>query len=378
MKIIYCHHSLYNPGGMERVMLNKIAWLAGHKGWDISIVTTNQGGRPTFYPLPEGVRMTDLGINYSDGKDGRNPISRAIEYLAKRRLHRRRLTELLMQEHPDVVVSLYPCESSFIPAIKDGSKKVLELHLSRFFRLQYGKTGLMGLINRWRSAQDVRIASRFDKFVVLTREDMADWGTMPNICVIGNASGLEGENKADCSAHRLIAVGRLDYQKSFDRLVDAWAKLCSTADIGDWTLDIFGQGEWLQMLQERIDAARVQDSLHINAPTKDIGSEYLRSSAIVMSSHYEGFPMVLVEAMSCGLPAVSFACKCGPRDLIQDGVNGLLVPDDDIDGLADAMLRIISDEKLRKAMSDEAVKVRERYSENSIMSMWVDLFESLV
>ncbi len=139
MKIVYCHCSVYNPGGMERVLLNKVRWLSERLGWEVIVVTTDQQGRPPFYGFPAEVRFYDLDINYS--LDNTLPTLRRIpSYLRKRRLHRRRLSELLMRERPDVTVSLYPSESSFIPDIKDGSRKVLVLHFNRYFRLQYGRS----------------------------------------------------------------------------------------------------------------------------------------------------------------------------------------------------------------------------------------------
>ena len=121
MKLVYCHCSLYNPGGMERVLLNKVRWLVG-AGHEVLVVTTDQQERPTFYRFPDEVKMLDLGINYSLDND--QPLYRRIpSYLRKRHLHRARFTELLMRERPDITVSLYPSESSFIPRIKDGSKK---------------------------------------------------------------------------------------------------------------------------------------------------------------------------------------------------------------------------------------------------------------
>ncbi|MBR0224395.1 MAG: glycosyltransferase family 4 protein, partial [Bacteroidales bacterium] len=121
MKIIYCIASVYNPGGMERVLLNKVRWLSERDGYEVAVVTTDQQGRPPFYAFPEKVRMTDLGINYSVD-NGRAPIAKIISYFHKRRRHRKALTELLLREKADIVVSLYPSESSFIPSIRDGSK----------------------------------------------------------------------------------------------------------------------------------------------------------------------------------------------------------------------------------------------------------------
>lgn len=114
MKLVYCHCSLYNPGGMERVLLNKVRWICAHTDWEVLIVTTDQQGRPPFYPFPDAVRMVDLGINYSDDNDKR-PLGKIAGYLRKRRRHRKALTALLQREKADVVVSLYPSESSFIP-----------------------------------------------------------------------------------------------------------------------------------------------------------------------------------------------------------------------------------------------------------------------
>lgn len=377
MNLIYCTHSLCNPGGMERVLVNKVTYLVNRLHWDIMIVTTDQKSRPPFYALPEGVRMMDLGINYSDDNN-KHPIGKIIGYLLKRRTHRKRLTDLLKKEKVDIVISLYPSESSFIPPIKDGSKKVLELHYCKFFRLQYGRRGLLGLIDKWRTKQDEKIVRRFDKFVVLTNEDKGYWGALPNIMVIPNAAMHVSNKYSDVSPHRVIAVGRLDYQKGFDRLIQAWELIQKSGRYSDWQLDIFGQGEWRKMLQQAVDDKGLSDSVLINQPTQDIGKEYAGSSMLVMSSHYEGFPMVMIEAMACGLPVVSFDYKCGPRDIIQDGQNGLIVTDGDIQGLADAMMRLMNDESLRKQMSERAKKVVDIYSEKTVMKQWTELFESLV
>lgn len=376
MKIIYCIHSICNPGGMERVLYNKVKYLSERMGYDILIVTTDQHNRPPFYPFPKEVRMVDLGINYSED-NVKGALGKIIGYLKKKKKHQQLLTELLMREKADIVVSLYPSESSFIPDIKDGSKKVLEIHYCKFFRLQYGRKGLLGWIDRLRTKQDERIVSRFDRFVVLTQEDKGYWGDIPNITVIPNAAMHVGEKYADISAKRVIAVGRLDYQKGFDRLINAWKLIQLSGGFNEWRLDIFGQGEWKDMLNQMIHEGDIADTASIHNPTKEIGNEYAKSSMLVMSSNYEGFPMVMIEAMACGLPVVSYDFKCGPKDIIDEGSNGLLVREGDIDGLASAMMKLMSDEQLRQRMSENAKKVVETYSEENVMRQWLDLFASL-
>lgn len=376
MKLIYCMASVYNPGGMERVLLNKVSWFAARDGYDVMVVTTDQQGRPPFYQFPENVRMVDLGINYSVDND-RSPIAKITSYFRKRRKHRMALTCLLLKERADVVISLYPSESSFIPKIKDGSKKVLELHLNRYFRQQYNRSGLLGLADKYRSRQDVKIAKRFDKFVVLTREDAEYWGNLTNLEVIPNAAPDVPDITYDKTSRRVIAVGRLDYQKGFDRLVDAWAMIPEETR-KEWRLDIFGQGEWKEMLEGRIKSLGIGDSASINPPTKDIFKEYASSAFIVMSSHFEGLPMVLIEAISCGLPGVCFDFKCGPKDIIQDNKNGLLVPEGDVISLAKAMERLMLDDCLRTRMSEKALGVRDAYSEERVMEQWENCFKSIL
>lgn len=374
MKLVYCHCSLYNPGGMERVLLNKVRWLAA-AGHEIIVVTTDQQDRPTFYDFPTEVRLIDLGINYS--LDNFEPLYKRIpSYLRKRRMHRRKLTELLMRECPDITISLYPSESSFIPEIKDGSKKILELHFNRYFRLQYGRKGLTGLIDRYRSRKDERIARKFDSFVVLTEEDKTYWGNMPNISVIPNAS-LPMPLKSDCTAKRVIAVGRLDYQKGFDRLINVWELVKKNSVSEGWRLDIFGQGEWLDMLEDMIQSKGLSDSTKINVPTDEIAKEYAGSSILAMTSHYEGFPMVMIEAMSAGLPVVTFDYKCGPRDIISDSIDGLIVPDGDLNAFATALLGLMADDNRRKQMGSAATMIIDRYSEERVMLQWTSLFEKI-
>lgn len=368
MKLIYCHADVYNPGGMERVLLNKLRWWVQRGGYELMLVTTDQQGRPPFYEFPPEVRMVDLGINYKED-NGRNPIAKTLSYLRKRKKHRAALTELLMREKADVVISLYPSESSFIPDIKDGSVKMLELHFNKQFRLQYNRKGLLGLADRIRTKQDEKIVRRFDNFIVLTRQDAEMWGNLPNLSVMPNAVVVPPHVEHTPGNHRVIAVGRLDYQKGFDRLLDTWARIPKPL-LATWRLDIFGQGEWEEKLKEQIVRLGIGDSAAVNPPTNRIFDEYAASDFLVMTSHYEGFPMVMIEAMGCGLPVVCFDFLCGPRDIIAEGINGLIVPDGNLRALAGAMLDLMLHPAELEHMSANAKKISETYSQDSIMKRW--------
>ena len=377
MKLIYCIASVHHPGGMERVLLNKLCWFVRQGGYDLTVVTTDQSGLPPFYAFPPEVKMIDLDINYAVDNQ-RSPLAKIVSYFRKRRLHRKRLSRLFLKERADIVVSLYPSESSFIPRIQDGSKKVLELHYNKYFRLQYNRRGLLGLADRFRTWQDERIVRRFNQFVVLTHEDATYWGALPNLTVIPNAAIQTDTPQANTrNSHRVIAVGRLDYQKGFDRLIEAWS-LLPVALRETWHLAIFGQGEWQEKLTQQIHHLRLEESVRIYPPTTEIAQAYASSAFLAMSSHYEGFPMVMIEAMSCGLPVVTFDYPCGPKDIIRDGENGLLVKEGDIEGLSQALGRMMTDEDLRISLGKAARLVLDTYRENTIMKQWTQCFQKLL
>jgi len=217
---------------------------------------------------------------------------------------------------------------------------------------------------------------RFDRFVVLTHEDAGNWGALPNLEVIPNAAPEIPHVQHRPGNHRVIAVGRLDYQKGFDRLLEAWALL--PAPLRDsWKLDIFGQGEWERLLKEKCNALGIGGSARINRPTGRIFEEYAASDFLVMSSHYEGFPMVMIEAMACGLPVVTFDFLCGPRDIIRPEENGLMVKEGDIPALSKAMQRVMEDPALLAKMSDKAPEISSTYAEETVMKQWERLFNEI-
>lgn len=373
MKIAYCIAGTCHSGGMERVLANKANYLAEH-GYEVMIVTTDQCGEAPFFRLDERIKCYDLGINYEENNGG-SFFNKLIHYPGKQLRHRKRLTALLKREKPDITISMFCNDVSFMPDIKDGSKKVLEIHFSKFKRIQYGRKGLWKLADKWFSRQDEKWVRRFDKFVVLTEEDRTYWGNIDNITVIPNARTFTPDHMADMENRKVIAVGRYTFQKGFDRLVEAWRLVVS--EFPDWKLEIIGDGEDRNLLKSMIERYGLEDSLSLVPTNSEIEKHYLDSSVYVMTSRYEGLPMVLLEAQAFGLPIVSFRCKCGPADVVEDGRTGFLVAEGDVEAFAMQLKKVMADVNLRRKMSKNALVASQRFSVEPVMTRWVELFKSL-
>lgn len=376
MKIIYTIAGLYRPAGMERILTAKANYLSRH-GYEVVIVTTEQKGRPSAFALDKGVRCVDLGIGYEDN-NGASLWDKLIHYPGKHRRHKKALRDLLYKERPRITVSMFCGDEDFLPSVKDGSKKILEVHFSRFKRLQYGRGGLWAFADRCRSRQESRFAARFDRFVTLTQEDYHNWGAPANALFIPNFLEHYPPTTADLESKVVLAVGRFSHQKAFSRLIESWYR--ATLELGPghgWQLLLVGSGELKAELQNQIHVSGLDGCARILEPTTEIDTVYRNASIMALSSRYEGLPMVLLEAQSYGIPAVAFDCKCGPRDVILDGEDGFLIPEGDTDAFARALVKLIQDDKLRLRMGDAARKNSSRWDKEKIMKQWTDLFCSI-
>ena len=371
MKILYCIAGTRHSGGMERVLANKANWLVQH-GYEVMIVTTDQQGEPPFFALDKRISCYDLGIGYEEN-NGKSFLNKLIHYPIKQFRHKKRLNTLLQQLKPDITVSMMCNDVSFLPKMKDGSKKILEIHFSKYKRLQYGRKGIWRIADIYRSKQEEKQVRRFHRFVVLTDEDKGYWGNLPNIEVIPNARTYNPPTTAMLNTKRVIAVGRYTHQKGFERLIEAWNLICRQHP--DWHLDIIGDGEDRPQLQELIEHYNIGTQITLCPPTKNMDAVYREASIVAMSSRYEGLPMILLEAQAYGLPIVSFACKCGPADVVTDGVDGFLVTEGDVESLASKLTTVIEDDALRQQMGRAARIASERYAEDVVMKKWIELFE---
>lgn len=377
MKIYYIYTALVTKGGADRVIAEKANWLAEY-GHEIAIITDTQMGREPVFPLSPKVRLIDLAVDFSQ-EYGHGFFVRIWMYYKLMRQYRKMVTDVLMKDRPDIVISTLGRDISFITKIKDGSKKIGEAHTTKHFIRNFHLLEQRNVIFkyltkffRWHMDRQV---NRLDALVVLTSQDEHDWGDKIPIYVIPNSFPFYPDKPSLCENKQAIIVGRYNSAKGYNYLIDAWKIVYQKHP--DWIINIFGSGEYKDRVRKQIQDNGLQDVVIMNNPIDHIMEEYLKSSIYVMSSVFEGFAMVLLEAMSCGLPCVSFDCPYGPRNVITDGEDGILVEYLNSQALADNICKLIENEELRKRMGRQGRHNVLRFSRETIMPQWVELFKSL-
>ena len=364
---------------MERVLTLKANYLASELGYEVHIVTTDQNGQGFFYPLATSIIHYDLGINYSQDATFKQKL---LNLSRRNKIYKARLSEYIKENKIDICISLGSKEVFFLNKLSNLCKVICEWHFAQnsslvLAKANYSSTLMAKLIGGIQVRRLIKATKKLDALVVLTKEDQKVWQrTNKNIVQIYNPSSYEVTELSDLMNRRFISVGRLEAQKGFEYLIQAWSKVYDKHP--DYTLDIFGAGSLRGFLQDEIDRRHLAGVVTLKGSTNDIQSEYLTSSGFVMTSRFEGFPMVLLEASSFGLPLVSFDCVSGPKEIIRNGYNGYIVDLFDTDSLADSIIKIISDDELRVQMGKKAVEVVSEFSIKNIMHQWDTLFKRVV
>ena len=371
MKIAYCTPSLYIPGGVERVLTTKANYLADVAGYDVYIILTDGKEKAPYYPLSKKIHIINLEINFEE-LWSLSFVKKGITYLKKQRIFKERLSKVLCDIKPDITISLLRREINFLCDLKDGSKKVGEMHINRqnYRNFEAGDTSFIKKIfEKYWMYSLIKQLKRLDCFIVLSEEDKKNWKELDNVIIIPNPLPPVTISQTSTTENKkVIAVGRYVYQKGFDLLVEAWKTIAEKHP--DWHLYIYGRGDK--------NNYKAVSNCHFEDAVENINDKYAESSIFVLSSRFEGFGMVIIEAMKCGVPAVSFACPCGPKDIITDGKDGFLIENGNTKQLAERICYLIEHEEERKKMGNNAIETARKYDINEIGKQWVALFENII
>ena len=371
IKIVYIVDAFAVWGGIERVLADKINYLIGYYGYEVCLLTVNQGTHSVPYKLHPNVQKIDLGIQmyqqYNFHGIKRFFIRRKLNKLLNLQLKR-----AIDKVSPDIIICVKLDFVGVLLAVKGMAPLIVECHtLSKSDALEGS-----GLLRRLHSMYWKLLVRRVNAVVALTEGDATAWKRWNrNVFVIPNAVNLNNHSSiSDCRNKSAIFVGRFSTQKGIDSLLKIWSLVSEKHP--EWQLDIYGEGElrvhYLSVINE------MGANVHVFAPTTNIMEKYRENSILLLTSLYEPFGLVLPEAMSCGLPVVAFDCPYGPAEIITDGVDGFLIQNRNVEAFADKVCQLIEDEALRKKMGEAGALSSMRYSPDRIMPQWKTLLENLV
>lgn len=379
MTIAYIYPAFINIGGADKIIISKANYMADHWGYEVYLITDSQNGLPTFFPLSPKVHLIDLDINFFQQYQYA-PLKRLMVYLKLMRRYRKAMERTLQQVRPDIIISTFSRDAKFVGLFKKYAKAAIaEVHTTKKniralpnLRL---KGGFYIFLAAYIERQLNNSAKRFDEVVVLNSLEEDLWKRVRKVRVIHNAVQYYPEEENELKAKNVIYVGRAEYEKAPDRLIDVWRVVAEKHP--DWTVSMYCTGAMLDKLKARVRDYGLEQQVRFMPPTKDMLSAYMSSSICVLTSRFEGFPVVLQEAMGCGIPCVSFNCPSGPRYIITDQEDGYLVRDGDIDGFAEKVCLLMEDEALRRRLGRQAKQSMARYGADVIMAQWRELFERL-
>ena len=344
-------------GGAERVMAAMANFWA-EKGWTVNLLTLDAGTEPPFYPLHPAVRHQPLALaGISSG-----PVQALLS-----NFHRiRKLRAAIRQTEPGAVISLMS-ETNVLTLLATAGLDVPVLVQEQNEPSQQKIRRTWGTLRRWTYPHATRV-------ILLTQRSLGYFSqrVQKRTRIIPNPAMVTGEPGVPVAsnghARTMIAMGRLVPQKGLDLLLQAFARVADKHP--DWSLEILGEGQLRGELEALTQSLGLRERVRLPGTTKEPHAKLRSADLFVMSSRHEGFPLSLCEALACGLPAISFDCPTGPSEIIRDGIDGVLVPPENIAALSAAMDQLMGDAPRRAALAARAPEVLERFGLGKIMGLW--------
>ncbi len=364
MKLVYIVNHISGPGGLERVLSLKANYLEKHFGYEIHFITLNEKNIDPFYQFSKGHTFHSISVS-----------GNTIKYL---RSYIRGIKLKINEIKPDV-----------ISVCDDGLKGLLapwllgkpcpiiyERHISKSVEVSSDDYSFITRIKKSLKFRLMNLGTGgFDRFVLLTEGNKKEWKGN-NIQIIPNPLSFYPNEQSNLSNKTVLAVGKHSFQKGYDRLLKSWKTVSEKHP--NWKLEIYGSIYEDVGLDKLANNLGISSSVSFHNPTKNIAEKYKEASIYVMSSRFEGFGMVLTEAMAYGVPCISFDCPHGPADIISNNEDGILVENNNVESFSEALSYLIENKSKRIEMGSNARKNVQRYAIEKIAKQWDDLFKSLI
>lgn len=364
-------------GGIEKVTIAKANALAEFNDYEIYIIITEKIDNDCKVSLSSKIKLIELNVNYYE-YDWKSKWHLLKTYLVKGYKHKKILKRRLKEINPDIIISVGQSEKYILPSIKGNWKLIREIHYPSDYRRLQAKNLKDRIMAYLREYYDYKWKiKKYDKIVLLTNEDKENhWRDKEKVIVIPNFLTFTTTHTPSSLFHkRVISIGRLEPPKNYGSLIRAFKKV--TEKHHDWCLEIYGAGTQRKMLQQLIRECKLCDSIHIKGRTLNSKNVLKSADFFALSSSFEGFGLVLIEAMACSLPVVSYACPCGPKDIIDNGVDGFLVPQGNEAEMAEKINYLIENPEVRKKMGAAAYEKSKNYLPDKVIPLWSNLFKSM-
>ncbi len=362
MKLLYITNGIKGAAGLERVLAIKASYLADVLGYEVHILVLNHNNATLFYEFSSKIILHDISV-----------FGNPFQYLKKYILG---IKNVVNKVKPNIIsVCDDGLKGFFLPKLVSKKTPIIyERHVSKVIEIGVNSSFFKKAMVSIKFLIMNYLAKSFDKFIVLTDDNISEWN-LKNLKVIANPLSFYPKQSALLNNKKVIAVGKQGIQKGFDRLLHSWKIVHHNHP--DWELSIYGKYEPEVNLVSLAKQLKIGNSVSFYEPVKNIEEKFIESSIFAFSSRFEGFGMVLIEAMACGVPCVSFDCPCGPSSIIKENEDGFLVANGDTDAFAEKLLELIQNDEKRKSIGSAAKENVKRYLPEIIMSQWDTLFKEL-
>jgi glycosyltransferase involved in cell wall biosynthesis len=365
MKVAIISPNIDFIGGAEKVAINLAKHLSAK--YQVEIISVFQNNKGQVIDPISNVVIKRLNLN-----EEKNFIKRFYQRVT---LFARLKNEL---KDYDIIIGNLFFRYFAMPFFSKVNGKIIEIQHMGYNENYIERKGLMLSIRKKIMCFSRNfIYKKLTKVVILTKKDekLFNENKVKNTCVIPNALPIVSEEKSQLKNKNIIAIGRLTSQKGFDMLIKAWEKVREINS--EWTLNIYGEGPLRKELEEQIKSLKLESSVNLCGLENNIKDKILDSSIFALSSRFEGFPLVLLELMSLGVPGVAFNCNSGPNEIITNGNDSFVVEQNNIKEMAEKLLFLMENEEERIKMGKNAKFNMQRYRWEEIIKQWQELFEEI-